>query len=79
MIDTYHNDCILYWGRRIRIEQVAQNAERIDGLERKKTCVGRQEKRKSKIFFHYFPLIPRLQRMYMCSKLAAKMRWHKKE
>lgn len=27
----------------------------------------------------YFPLIPRLQRLFMCSKTATLMRWHEEE
>lgn len=27
----------------------------------------------------HFPLIPRLQRLFMCSKMASSLRWHEKE
>jgi hypothetical protein len=27
----------------------------------------------------HFPLIPRLQRLFMCSKTAKEMRWHEEE
>ena len=35
----------------------------------------RKKKRPTKIL-RYFPLKPRLQRLFMCSKMAEHMRWH---
>lgn len=39
------------------------------------TTSKKQKKKPTKIL-RYFPLKPRLQRLFMCSKIAENMRWH---
>lgn len=62
------NDCMLYWG------------EENESLEECKRCKiskwkDKKKKQPAKIL-RYFPLKPRLQRLFMCSKTAESMRWH---
>jgi len=38
-----------------------------------------EESQVPQLVLHHFPLIPRLQRMFMSSTLAKHMHWHKKE
>uniref|UniRef100_A0A803KV28 Uncharacterized protein n=1 Tax=Chenopodium quinoa TaxID=63459 RepID=A0A803KV28_CHEQI len=40
---------------------------------------AKRKTRVPQLVLHHFPLIPRLQRMFMCSKIAMHMRWHKKK
>ena len=37
---------------------------------------GKKKKKRPAKFLRYFPLKPRLQRLFMCSKIAEHMRWH---
>jgi ssDNA-binding Zn-finger/Zn-ribbon topoisomerase 1 len=75
------NDCILYWDKHIK-DQVCPKC----GTSRWKTTnedvqtTGKEtsEKRKNlpaKIL-RWFPLKPRLQRLFMSSKISESMRWH---
>ncbi|KAL2345210.1 hypothetical protein Fmac_006495 [Flemingia macrophylla] len=61
-------DCMLYWG------------EENKGLEECRRCKTSKWKDKNKKQYakilRYFPLKPRLQRLFMCSKTAESMRWH---
>lgn len=62
------NDCMLYWG------------EKNEGLEECKRCKtskwkDKKKKQPAKVL-RYFPLKPRLQRLFMCSKTAKSMTWH---
>ena len=69
-IDACLNDCILYRG---------------DYLESTScpTCTTSRYKDPNKKLSHkvlrYFPLAPRLQRLYMTSQIAKEMRWHKEK
>ncbi|WMV26375.1 hypothetical protein MTR67_019760 [Solanum verrucosum] len=62
------NDCMLYFGKDD------------EGLQECKKCKTSRWKDKNKKqpakILRYFPLKPRLQRLYMCSKTAESMRWH---
>ncbi|KAL3337539.1 hypothetical protein AABB24_029931 [Solanum stoloniferum] len=63
------NDCMLYFG------------EHDEGLQECKKCNtsrwkdNNKKKQPGKIL-RYFPLKPRLQRLFMCSKTTESMRWH---
>ena len=55
------NDCMLYWGpTKNHYECNACKANRVYGTK----------------VLRYFPLIPRLRRLYSCPKFAKDMRWH---
>lgn len=77
-IDACVNDCMLYWKENEKLD-----ACNICGASRWKTnkhsgedkCKSNGKKIPHKIL-RYFPLKPRLQRLFMCSKTASLMRWH---
>nr|QIA97906.1 hypothetical protein AP_R.00g000060-v1.0.a3 [Amaranthus palmeri] len=63
------NNCTLYWG---------EMAEK-DCCPKCSTSRWKSENDKGKVpvkVMRYFPLIPRLKRMYMSSKISKDMRWH---
>ncbi|KAI3835379.1 hypothetical protein MKW98_020495 [Papaver atlanticum] len=66
-IDACPNDCMLYYKETADLKSctVCKASRYKDG----------KTKTPAKILRH-FPLKPRLQRLYMCSKTAANMRWH---
>ncbi|XP_021723534.1 uncharacterized protein LOC110690931 isoform X1 [Chenopodium quinoa] len=69
-IDACPNDCIIYW----RENSGAQECPK---------CKTSRWKAKGKNVpnkvLRYFPVKPRLQRLFMSSKTAKEMRWHKEE
>lgn len=69
-IHACKNDCTLFY---------KENEEAIEcpecGEPRYKTDTRREKKIPHKVL-RYFPLIPRLQRLYMSTKTAEEMRWH---
>ncbi|CAA7023827.1 unnamed protein product [Microthlaspi erraticum] len=78
------NDCMLYWGEDSSREKckVCENsrwkASRIkegDTMEKTKKKKKKKKQQAAKIL-RYFPLKPRLQRLFMSSKTAQHMRWH---
>ena len=78
-IDACINDCLLFWK-----EDEALDTCKICGASRWKINKhnGEDESKKNgkKIplkTLRYFPLKPRLQRLFMCSKTASLMVWHK--
>ncbi|XP_020204521.2 uncharacterized protein LOC109789889 [Cajanus cajan] len=81
-IHACRNDCMLYWGdyendNSCRFCEASRWKEfpQVDSkLEQRKN----EHKVPAKILRH-FPLIPRLQRLFMCSKTANSMRWHEEE
>ncbi|CAH9139648.1 unnamed protein product [Cuscuta epithymum] len=79
-IDACPNDCMLYWK-----EHEKDTCCYVCGALRwiETTEVNFEENTKAhkvsaKILRH-FPLIPRLQRLFMCSKTATSLRWHEEE
>ncbi|XP_058774236.1 uncharacterized protein LOC131648500 [Vicia villosa] len=81
-IDACPNDCMLYWK-----DQENDTSCHVCGAPRWNEDVkGNDEVEKnhkshkvpSKVLRH-FPLIPRLQRLFMCSKTASSLRWHDEE
>jgi len=74
-IDACPNDCILYWG-----ELLEKDSCYVCGVSRWKTVKGKEGmtcegSSNAKVgeparVMHYFPLIPRLRRIYMSSKSA---------
>ncbi|GMJ12295.1 hypothetical protein HRI_004898700 [Hibiscus trionum] len=79
-IHSCPNDCMLYWGDRKNQESchvcgksrwMNKDVENVSEDE----VEARSRKKPVKIL-RYFPLIPRLQRLFMSSKTAESMRWH---
>ncbi|KAG8472230.1 hypothetical protein CXB51_034470 [Gossypium anomalum] len=79
-IHSCPNDCMLYWG-----DQKNQQSCHVCGKSRwmnsntedVNTDEGGAQLRKKPVkVLRYFPLIPRLQRLFMSSKTAESMRWH---
>ncbi|CAO2822821.1 unnamed protein product [Amaranthus hypochondriacus] len=64
------NDCILYWGRR-------ENQDECDKC-RTSRWMDKDRRLPNKVL-RYFPLIPRLLRMYKSSRIAKDMIWHHKD
>src|ERR1044072_556368 len=81
-IDACPNDCMLYWK-----EHVNDNFCSVCGASRWKEfpqedCASELSEDACKIpakVLRHFPLIPRLQRLFMCSTTAESMRWHEEE
>ncbi|KAL3834256.1 hypothetical protein ACJIZ3_008992 [Penstemon smallii] len=82
-IDACPNDCMLYWKEHENdIVCHVCNTSRyiqgeIDGVDEEVSSV-KCKKIPAKVL-RYFPLKPRLQRLFMSSKTASFMRWHKEE
>jgi len=78
-IDACPNDCMLYYGEdKDREFCMKCNESRWKKTKKSNSIVGvtkRQKKVPAKVL-RYFPLKPRLQRMFMSSKIAEHMQWH---
>ncbi|KAK8559250.1 hypothetical protein V6N12_042531 [Hibiscus sabdariffa] len=79
-IHSCPNDCMLYWGDRTNQESchvcgqsrwTNRDVENVNADE-----VETRSRLKPVKVLRYFPLIPRLQRLFMSSKTAESMRWH---
>ncbi|KAL5718836.1 hypothetical protein ACHQM5_011699 [Ranunculus cassubicifolius] len=83
-IDACPNDCMLYWKDRKRDEDKDKcdtcGASRWITTPGESTAEGSTSstkyKKKATKVMRYFPLTPRLQRLFMCSKTSKDMRWH---
>ncbi|XP_042437085.1 uncharacterized protein LOC122023056 [Zingiber officinale] len=81
-IDACPNDCMLYWkdhenDTSCHVCGAPRWIENVEGdrqLEENKKAY----KISGKVLRH-FPLIPRLQRLFLCSKTAGSLRWHEEE
>ncbi|XP_058785062.1 uncharacterized protein LOC131659973 [Vicia villosa] len=82
-IDACPNDCMLFWK-----EHEKENSCTICEASRWKQnaategCESEQPKNDCRVpakVLRHFPLIPKLQRLFMCSKIAESMRWHEEE
>jgi hypothetical protein len=82
-IHACENDCILFWKENEKLDTCPTCGEsrwKDDGAAKgddtsdtggtRKKCVPRK-------ILRYFPLIPRLQRLYMRETTSSEMRWHK--
>ncbi|XP_071741395.1 uncharacterized protein [Rutidosis leptorrhynchoides] len=85
-IDACPNDCMLYWKENkdkikcdvcqtSRYKQINNDSENESTTEADNDGDYKAKKVGAKVL-HYFPLIPRLQRLFMSSKTAGSMRWH---
>ncbi|XP_042410119.1 uncharacterized protein LOC121999513 [Zingiber officinale] len=73
-IDACPNDCTLYWrSDKERIQCETCSEPRWETSENDST--GDKRKISRKVLW-YFPIKPRLQRLFMSSKTASHMRWH---
>ncbi|KAE8695113.1 hypothetical protein F3Y22_tig00110733pilonHSYRG00003 [Hibiscus syriacus] len=72
-IEACMNDCILYWKQYEHFDQ-CPNCQ----ASRWKFGLGKHRKIARKIV-KYFPLKPRLQRLFMSKDVAEDMRWHKEK
>ncbi|XP_074347215.1 uncharacterized protein LOC141686052 [Apium graveolens] len=73
-IDSCVNGCMIYWGEYINMESC-----KFYSHARYKTKLNRSKKEKKKVPFTkmiYFPLSPRLQRLYVSPTTVTHMRWH---
>ncbi|WCJ31109.1 hypothetical protein M5689_012622 [Euphorbia peplus] len=81
-IDACPNDCILYWGDKKNLEQCSICAtsrwetNKDDNSQPQDDESEQPRKKKPAKVLRYFPLIPRLKRLYMSSKTAFSMTWH---
>ncbi|XP_042959909.1 uncharacterized protein LOC122294953 [Carya illinoinensis] len=72
-IDACPNDCMLFWKDDADKESCSKcNESRWVSSRRKKGRIPQKVLR-------YFPLKPRLQRLFMSKNIAKEMRWHKEE
>ena len=72
------NDCMLYWGDDVdRSECKTCNTSRWKKEANSDESGGKKKRKKKPAkVLRYFPLTPRLQRLFMSSKLAEHMKWH---
>ena len=80
-VDACPNDCMVYWGE----DASKESCKRCHTSRWKPKGKGNEEgafsngKKRKKIpakVLRYFPLQPRLQRLFMSSKTAEQMKWH---
>ncbi|XP_058006754.1 uncharacterized protein LOC131182125 [Hevea brasiliensis] len=74
-IDACVNDCILYWKEYEHLDTCLNPMCR---APRWKYGLGKCKKIAQKVV-RYFPLKPRLQRLFMSKEIAKDMRWHKEK
>ncbi|KAE8734333.1 hypothetical protein F3Y22_tig00000773pilonHSYRG00216 [Hibiscus syriacus] len=79
-IHSCPNDCMLYWGDR-KNQESCHICGKSRWMSREAENVTEDEaqapsRKKSVKILRYFPLIPRLQRLFMSSKIAESMSWH---
>ncbi|KAF7126992.1 hypothetical protein RHSIM_Rhsim11G0003200 [Rhododendron simsii] len=70
LIDAYINDCILFWKENAALDRCLKC-----NVSRYKINCARVKKIARKIL-RYFPLTPRLKRLFMSRAIAESMRWH---
>nr|KYP44931.1 hypothetical protein KK1_033565 [Cajanus cajan] len=70
-IDACPRNCMLYWGEDKNLE----TCKHCKKSRWKQKGTNGKKKLPAKVL-RYFPLKPRLQRLFMCSKTAKSMRWH---
>ncbi|XP_031105794.1 uncharacterized protein LOC116010498 [Ipomoea triloba] len=81
-IDACVNDCILYRNKYANAHCCPTCGEHGWKNDGKAMRMGNEHDCRKKIpqkILRYFPLIPRLQRLYMSSTIAKYMRWHKEK
>ncbi|XP_057426339.1 uncharacterized protein LOC130719747 [Lotus japonicus] len=75
-IDACPKNCMLYWGEDENLERCKHcGKSRWKPRKGKNGTIIRMKNLPAKVL-RYFPLKPRLQRLFRCSKTAKSMRWH---
>ncbi|GJU10790.1 hypothetical protein Tco_1133186 [Tanacetum coccineum] len=74
-IDCFINGCMLYWGEEDKDMLICKFCEH-PRYKQSKTGLKKRKTETPHRFMHYFPLIPRLQRLYASKVTATHMRWH---
>ena len=77
-IDACPNECMLYWGDDADREvcRTCNTSRYVTDDDEEEDIINEpQPKRPAKVL-RYFPLKPRLRRLFMSSKTTAHMRWH---
>ena len=69
-IDACKHNCVLYWKENAQLDKCPEYEK-----PRYKVNDGKRKKVPHKVL-RYFPLTPRLRRLYMSRKTATEMRWH---
>ncbi|XP_025669940.1 uncharacterized protein [Arachis hypogaea] len=84
-IDACPNDCMLYQGSDQELSRCKicgtsrwKQKSRRNSVVRINVVVKKKGKPQAAKVLRYFPLVPRLQRMFMSSKTSVDMLWHKK-
>ncbi|XP_020963360.1 uncharacterized protein LOC110264992 [Arachis ipaensis] len=84
-IDACSNDCMLYQGSDQELSRCKicgtsrwKQKTRRNSIVRINVVVKKKGKPQAAKVLRYFPLVPRLQRMFMSSKTSVDMLWHKK-
>uniref|UniRef100_A0A803N176 Transposase-associated domain-containing protein n=1 Tax=Chenopodium quinoa TaxID=63459 RepID=A0A803N176_CHEQI len=85
-IDAYVNHCVLFrkeYTNEVKCPKCLAPTWKQDVSQDDESSYedegAKRKIRVPQLVLRHFPLIPRLQRMFMCSKLAMHMRWHKKK
>jgi hypothetical protein len=83
-IHACKNDCVLFFKENKMLETCPTCGESrwrvVDKTSDNEVVDGATVKKRFPVkILRYFPLIPRLQRMYMSKQLSEEMQWHKKE
>lgn len=86
-IDACVNNCILYRKEYVNLEQCPKCGEKRWTMRKGKDSnsevasgnLNNKKKGISRKILRYFPIIPRLQRLFMTKGTAKEMRWHKDE
>ena len=80
IIDVCKNDCVIYWGNlKDAIVCPTCKLSRWKPQRTRKTKNGEEAKKVPWKVLQYFPITPRLQRLFMSSKTASDMVWHFKD
>nr|GEZ96026.1 hypothetical protein [Tanacetum cinerariifolium] len=74
-IDCCINGCMLYWGEEDKEMLICKFCKH-PRYKQSKTGSKKRKTKTPRRFMHYFPLIPRLHRLYASKVTATHMRWH---
>ncbi|CAN1294319.1 hypothetical protein LINPERPRIM_LOCUS22409 [Linum perenne] len=77
-IDVCPNNCMLFWKTdkdKQKCTKCGANRYKEDETNDQSISTKKKKQKGVKVL-RWFPLIPRLQRLFMCSKTASLMRWH---
>ena len=83
-IDMFPNDCMLYWAEDENKEEcnkchTSRWKNEKSQNDKGATSTRKKRKKQSAKVLRYFPLIPRLKRLFMSSKTSEDMIWHARD